>query len=338
MLRILQQNRKNYLLTQLSRCNFSELNQISMNSVEKPKLRIISPDTGYLPYTGTPFFMLKKSKFDNDPNEKKIVFKSPLLKYSAYKLNASCMHIRNQRLHHALSITERDISKGGQLIKEYLQKFLARIKKDEEARADKGLLNDKPYHEWHVAEAYVGKKNGNKIPHQRAKGRMVFITKHWSRLNLVFKRIDAVEASQHILTGKSDPTYAYYNRQYLFLSNASLQEIKSKSHITTSRGRLYRRTQFNRMITLLRERYSKRTGTLLSKQVIEENLKKHFVTLDKTRMSYDRIMRYQALTPSEKLKAIVDDKFKEEIKAKIPPVVEDFKTRQETYNRKVKKI
>jgi hypothetical protein len=304
----------------------------------KPKLRIISPTSDYLPYTDIPYFIIKKSKFDKDPNEKKIVYKSGLLKYSAYKLNISCRLIRDKRLLHALSIANSDISKGGQLIKEYLQKFIARIKKDEAARLDKGLDIEKPYHEWHVVEAYVGKKNGNRIPHQRAKGRMVFITKHWSRLNLVFKRIDAVEASRHILTGKSDPTYAFLTRQYLFLTNSSLREIKNKSHITTSRGRLYRRTQFKRMITLLRERYSQRMGVLLSREAVEEHLKKHLITYDKTKVSYERILRLQALTPAEKLKAIVNDKFREEVEKKPLPVVEDFKERQENYNRKVKKI
>jgi ribosomal protein L22 len=313
-------------------------NNINTNIVNKPKLRIVKPNESIIPFVDIPFCNFKKSKFDKDPNEKLVIMKSKLLKYSAYKLNASCMNIRKKRLLHALTIIENDPSKGGQLIKEYLQKFITRNQKNEEKRADKGLVNDKPYHEWEIAEAYVGKKNGAKIPRPRAKGRMFFITRHYSRLNLVFRRVDAVEASRTVLTGRADPTYAYFTRQYLFFTNASLREINSNSHITTSRGRMYRRVQFKRMITLLRERFNKRHGVLLSRVAVEENLKKYLITLDKTRVSYDRLLRYQSLTPSEKLKAIVDDKFREELDKKTSPAVDDFNVRQEIYNKKVKKI
>jgi ribosomal protein L22 len=314
-----------------------------MNTEKKPKLKIVTPvENILLPYYDIPYCTIKKTKFDKKEKEKVIKIRTKSIGYSAYKLNDVCRMIRKKSIHFALDITNGSSTKGAELVKKTIESFLDKLKLERQNREDRGIvtIEDNHFKEWEIAEAYVGKKKGISIPHQRAKGRMFMITKPITWLNLVLRRVDGVEAYQKVLLGKSDPTFAYSIRQYLFLKNATLRELNNYSFITTSKGRFYRRVQFGRLITLLRERLHKKHGILLAREVIENHLKKDLgFSMDpkNPRSQYYNIIKLANLSGSEKLKKLVEEKLNIDIKES-SPMENDFKERQANFNSKMKKF
>ncbi len=318
----------------------TNLGNINMNTETKPKLKIVNHESNVLPYYDIPFCTIKKSKFDKVENEKIIKVQTKVFGYSAYKLNNACKLVRNKSLYNALDYVNSNNSKGTQKIKETLTGFIKNLDKEKKSREENGIVKDidNHYTEWRVAEAYVGKKKGMVIPHQRAKGRMVTITKQKARLNLVLKRVDGVDAMEKVAIGKADASFAFNVRQFLFVKNATLSELRSMSFITTSKGRKYRNMQFNRMVTYLREKIHKKYGKLLSREVIESQLRKELaftLDLNNPKSEYNSVARFANLTPSEKLKVITTPVEQE---AKDNPVDKDYKEREEMFNKKVRKL
>ena len=58
------------------------------------------------------------------------------------------------------------------------------------------------------------------------------------------------------------------------MNNAPLKTIKAFSFITTARGRYYRKTQFDRLVIFLRDKYYKEKGIKLNTEIIRDQLKK----------------------------------------------------------------
>ena len=119
-----------------------------------------------------------------------------------------------------------------------------------------------------------------------------------------------------------------------------MRELNNYSFITTSKGRFYRKIQFNRLITLIREKFHKKYGILFSREIIENHLKKDLgFSMDpkNPRSEYYNIIKFANLSGSEKLKRLVEEKLNTEVKES-SPMENDLKERQSGFNAKMKKF
>lgn len=244
------------------------LNQNKSN-IEKPKLRILSDSNqssiSFLPQTDIPLCIFPKSSKAKPDYGKTFNIVTPDLKYSAYKLNDSCRKIRRRTIENALEVLESDITKGSSIIKEQLNDFIQKEKK----------RNEYDKYVYKIVLAYVGKKNGHKLPSPRAKGKTDIIVRSLSKLYLVIQRISQEEYLKQASMGKADFTYAHNVRRFLFMTRASPKLMRAYSFITTSRGRYYRKQQYTRFITMLRNKYYQEKGIKLSTDIIALHAQKY---------------------------------------------------------------
>jgi len=74
-----------------------------------------------------------------------------------------------------------------------------------------------------------------------------------------------------MITGKCPPTLGHVFRKMLVQNDADFERVKSLSHLTTSQGRYYRRTQFKRLVQLIQKDYQKK-GIEMRRGKIERNI------------------------------------------------------------------
>lgn len=302
-----------------------------------------------IPHLDIPFCTYKNSH--SEPKEKVILYKSRIFQYSSFKLNEVCRQLRGRSITYALEFVKQCDKKGAGLIKEYLEKFI-RLKEaeQEQVRSSNPNYADAIYNplfkidqgNWIISECYVGSKKGMKIPMNRAKGNMNIITKSLSRVNIKFKQISKEKFFEQVTLGKADPAFAETVKQYLFLKNAPLSELRELSYITTSRGRHYRKVQFRRLISFLKDKYFKKHGIMISGDVIESYLKKEIGSQYEwfnVRSLYSTVNKFNKLNTDEKTKLLIEDEFyKKIVKRQVPVVESDYEMRQTKYNERLTKL
>ena len=131
-----------------------------------------------------------------------------------------------------------------------------------------------PYQDYKIVEAYVGRKVGPGVPSPRAKGKVDRIFRSLSKLYVHIEKVSAEKYFENVATGRADISFAKNFRKLLFMNNAPLKTIKAFSFITTARGRYYRKTQFDRLVIFLRDKYYKEKGIKLNTEIIRDQLKK----------------------------------------------------------------
>jgi ribosomal protein L22 len=198
-----------------------------------------------------------------------------------------------------------------------------------------------PYYDFKITEIYVGRKVGPAVPSPRAKGKVDRIYRSISKLYVHIEKVPAEKFFQSVAIGKADFSFARTYRKSLFMNNASIKLLKSFSFITTSRGRYYRKIQFDRLVTHLRDKYYKEKGIKLNTEIIREQLKiqlgKEMAQINPNNLKYllssskDSISRKINEKVVEKL-GIGEDKQDEEIKDK------SYRAREEEFNKNYKKI
>jgi hypothetical protein len=54
-----------------------------------------------------------------------------------------------------------------------------------------------------------------------------------------------------MMTGKCPPSVGHIFRKMLYQNEADFEKVKELSHLTTSKGRYYRKVQFDRMVQMI---------------------------------------------------------------------------------------
>ncbi len=198
-----------------------------------------------------------------------------------------------------------------------------------------------PYVDYKIAEIYVGRKIGSAVPSPRAKGKVDRIYRSISKLFIHIEKVPAEKFFQNVAIGKADFSFAKIYRKSLFMSNASLKQLKSFSFITTSRGRHYRKIQFDRLVTHLRDKYYTQKGIKLNTEIIRDQLIKQLGKqmahinpnnlshlLNSSKDSFTRKINEKLI---EKFK-LIEEKKNEEI------VDRSYRAREAEFNKNYKKI
>ncbi|CDW87373.1 UNKNOWN [Stylonychia lemnae] len=182
------------------------------------------------------------------------------LRYSSLKLNACAKSVRKQSLLDAKTIVQFSNKKGAQIVLSVLEAARANALK-------KGLAEERLY----VKECIVGKALGMKKLDIRGRGKMGMIHLPKSSIRITLEERPLEEFYKDLLKGNASPYIAHVFRKNLYQSNANFEEVRKLSHITTSKGRYYRRVQFKRLQRLIQKEYAKK-GAKISIQKIERNL------------------------------------------------------------------
>lgn len=180
--------------------------------------------------------------------------------YSVYKLNACAMLVRKKSLDDALTLIDNVAKKGGKLIKSVLNAARANGIK-------KGYSEDRMW----VKEIVLGKALGNKKIDIRARGKFGMMHAPISSIRVVLEERSTADFFKMVMQGKCPPAFGHTFRKMLYQNDADFEKVKSLSHMTTSRGRYYRKLQFRRLVQLIQKQYQKE-GVAVRKDKIERNL------------------------------------------------------------------
>jgi ribosomal protein L22 len=198
-----------------------------------------------------------------------------------------------------------------------------------------------PYVDFKIAEIYVGRKIGNAVPSPRAKGKVDRIFRSISKLYVHIEKVPAEKFFQKVAIGKADLSFAKIYRKSLFMNNASLKELKSFSFITTSRGRYYRKIQFDRLVTHLRDKFYKEKGIKLNTEIIRDQLMKQLgkqlAHINPNNLS--NLLNSGKDSLSKKINEKIIEKFNSyEEKKKVEIKDRSYRARNEEFNKNYKKI
>lgn len=335
-------------LSLLSKFNFSSAAapalKIVKQEVEKPKLKIKSnlftgvKELQFHQHKDIPLITIKQSSLKRRQPGKTFSIKSADLSYSSYKLNENCRLIRGKYVHQALEILSSVHTKGAKLIVEELKKYMEKMEKERNRRKEEGEDVKPEYYK--IVEAYVGRKNGIKVPSPRAKGKMDFITRNISRFYMHIEKVDETTFMENVAIGKADFTFAHEMRKFLFTSGASLQMMRNLSFITTSKGRFYRHKQYLRLIQHLKQKYYKEKGILLSNEIVEKHIKVRLgQQLAQLRLTPDEVLADQPnISDFQRLKIKAYTKIEEELKPSEEKEKSEREKRIERFNENFTKI
>lgn len=198
-----------------------------------------------------------------------------------------------------------------------------------------------PYRDYKIAEAYVGRKIGHMVPSPRAKGRIDRIYRSISRLYIHIDKINEIKFYEDVAVGKAYTTFAKSFRQMLFTSNANLRTLRNFSFITTARGRYYRKIQFERMVTFLKDKYYKERGIKLNTEIIRAKLKTHLARqlafTNPNNIEY--LLSSNSRTEEErKINKQLYDKFNLIEDKKKEVIDKSYKARENEFNKNFKKV
>lgn len=321
----------------MNKINLKQPNQTTQansapEKTEKPKLKIIRPNTelSYLEYN-IPFITLKKSKFDKEEH-KHLIVKSKVLSYSARKIKPLARILTGKSVDQALMICSSLNSKAAKLSKDYLEKI-------------KKVYEHENKHElkyfYIIKEAFVGRKTGTKKPFPRAKGKADLRVSSKCRVNFKVVKIPAKTQLQKLALGETDVSFAEAQKCKLFSENASLADIKKNAFFLTSKGRNYRKTQFKRLVYYLKKRYYENYRIKLSSLFVSEEIKKN---LGDNLVRYMNMLpisqeEFNTLNPHEKAKSEIRESFYETFVQKLTKHQEnslDMERRKSLYNEKMR--
>lgn len=150
------------------------------------------------------------------------------------------MVARKKHILDALNLVKNIAKKGGPLIKSVLE--AARVNGIKKGYAEERMF---------VKEIILGKKLGARKLDIRARGKMGFIHGSISSITVILEERSVADFYKMIVTGKTPPALGHTFRKMLYQNDADFEKVKALSHMTTSRGRSYRKNQFKRLVQLV---------------------------------------------------------------------------------------
>lgn len=102
-----------------------------------------------------------------------------------------------------------------------------------------------------VKEIILGKKLGQKKIDIKARGKFGMIQAPRSHITVVLEEKSAADFYKMVVTGKTPLAVGHIFRKMLYQNDADFERVRALSHMTTARGRYYRKVQFERMVMLL---------------------------------------------------------------------------------------
>jgi hypothetical protein len=105
----------------------------------------------------------------------------------------------------------------------------------------------------------------------RARGKMGIIRIPKTSVRITLEEKNPKDYYKMLLKGDCPTGIADVFKTMLHQSDSPFEKVKELSHMTTSKGRYYRKTQFKRMIALITKEYQKR-GIKVRPQKIERNI------------------------------------------------------------------
>jgi len=211
------------------------------------------------------------------------------LPYSSQRLNDCCKEIRGKHISDAFTAMEKNDKKGADYVSQLLEKLM-------EDGKEKGLNPDLFF----VAEAFVGKGIRSKKIDIKAKGMMGIIRRPKSSLTIIMHEKPLEHMIKESMIGKTPPGIGSIFRKRLYESNADFQDLRRYSFMLSSRGRYYRRTQFNRSVTLAQREYQRKGLRIPRKQIEKYMLEKQMQIIVKERKDIQALNERNAVLDRKK--------------------------------------
>lgn len=180
--------------------------------------------------------------------------------YSVYKLNCAATLVRKKHIYDALNLIGNVAKKGGRIVKSVLE--AARVN-----GVRKGFAEERMF----VKEIVLGKSLGPKKIDIKARGKYGLIHAPRSTITVVLEERSPADFFKMVVKGETPPTLGHTFRKMLFQNDADFERVKALSHMTTSRGRYYRKVQFRRLVQLIQKQYQSQ-GVAMRKDKVERNL------------------------------------------------------------------
>ena len=182
------------------------------------------------------------------------------MKYSGWKLMAVAKAIQGKHLLEALAAINASDKKGADIIKATL---MAARKNGER----KGFNEERMF----VQRAIVHKKFSHKKMDIKGRGRTGLIQVPKCDLVVTLEEKQPADYYKMVMKGETPQGIASTIRKMMYQNNADLATVQAMSHLTTSEGRYYRRTQFKRLVQMVKSEYQAR-GISMKEDKIERNL------------------------------------------------------------------
>ena len=182
------------------------------------------------------------------------------IRYSAHKLGCVANVIAGQHIYDAESMISQVDKKGA--------KFIGNALRNAKSVAERrGLATERLF----VKTITVGKALSHKKIDIKGRGKHGVIKVPKSNLRLVLEERGLEDFYKMILKGEASPGLALFFRMVLYQNSSNFAQVKALSHLTTSDGRHYRRTQFKRLVQKITKDYAKE-GKVMRQSKIERNL------------------------------------------------------------------
>ena len=182
------------------------------------------------------------------------------IRYSSWKLTAVANLIGGKHIYDAQGILGRVDKKGGNIVATALENA-------QRAGTAAGYAEERMF----VKTITVGKGLSHKKLDIKARGKMGVIRVPKSNLRLTLEEKSPGDFYKMLLKGEATPGLGHFFRRLLYNNDAGFEHVKALSHLTTSNGRYYRRTQFKRLVAMVQKEYQKR-GLVMREDKIERNL------------------------------------------------------------------
>jgi len=159
------------------------------------------------------------------------------ISYSSHKLAMCAYVIRKMHLYDAIEAIASVDKKGGPLVKSVL-----------EAARHNGTKQGYSEDRMFVKSITVGRAQGPKKIDIKGRGKMGFIRQPITSINLTMEEKGPEDMFKMVMQGKAPAGVGAVFRSMLYQNNANFEMVKQFSHMTTSHGRHYRKTQFKRLV------------------------------------------------------------------------------------------
>lgn len=154
------------------------------------------------------------------------------------------MVVRKKHIYDALTQIANVAKKGGKIVKSVLE--AARVN-----GIKKGFSEERMF----VKEVVLGKALGPKKLDIKARGKYGLIHAPRCHITVILEEKSASDFYKMMVTGNAPPAMGHVFRKMLYQNDADFERVRALSHMTTARGRYYRKVQFRRMVQLLQKEY-----------------------------------------------------------------------------------
>jgi hypothetical protein len=145
--------------------------------------------------------------------------------------------IKGCHIYDAIAKAKMVNSKSGEVVRTVL-----------EAARKNGLSQGGSEERFFIKTAIVGKKLRGKKIDIKGRGKHGMITGNQSSVSITLEEKQPADFYRMILLGKTPPGLAWMMRRMLYQNQMNFYAVKQMSHMTTSKGRRYRRLQFQRLV------------------------------------------------------------------------------------------